>query len=415
MPSLPRKLRPGDREVCRENKNKVKYEQLVNTTETCTCGHYDKGVSLLLSGLTLTGRLESPSAGVGNLLHHVLVPVRFIRLSTNYASGLGNGKVEFRGSDSAFAWRENGKPLSKTTSSLPDRDSNLDIPVFDSLAQHEDSAFDSYATKAYPPRWRSWLTRQSCRARLPRTGRSRFTPPVMPTLATDLSRQFAGTLVSDSTEFEVKQSFYVMSDSEEDLELFLLLDSNYCLFEENTRTWIHDFNKYRSDSEFFKTSLSMRNYPDGYKDYHRMQIETFDYILEAIKEDLATHSNFRDGVSPEEKLTITISGFAPLFRVSLNLPLKLTYSLDSPSRVFVTERLLIQPEVRSTARRVTSFRPATLRASDNTHHYCWVETNPFDLTRLQSGIGRHRELSERADVPNGGGSYGTLQFVLSRA
>jgi hypothetical protein len=42
-----------------------------------------------------------------------------------------------------------------------------------------------------------------------------------------------------------------------------------------------------------------------YKDYHRMQIETFYYILEAIKDNLATQSNFRD-FSPEEKLTITI-------------------------------------------------------------------------------------------------------------
>nr|CAD7461575.1 unnamed protein product [Timema tahoe] len=65
-----------------------------------------------------------------------------------------------------------------------------------------------------------------------------------------------------------------MSDSEEDLELFLLLDSNYCLFEENTRTWTRDFNEDRSEN--------------------------------AIKEDLETHSNFRDCVSPEEKLTITI-------------------------------------------------------------------------------------------------------------
>jgi hypothetical protein len=34
-----------------------------------------------------------------------------------------------------------------------------------------------------------------------------------------------------------------MSDSEDDLELFLLLDSNYCLKQENTRMWIHGFNE----------------------------------------------------------------------------------------------------------------------------------------------------------------------------
>lgn len=97
-----------------------------------------------------------------------------------------------------------------------------------------------------------------------------------------------------------------MSDSEEDLEFFILLDSNYCLKEYNTRTWIHDFNKDRADSEFFKTSWPMRKYPDKYKDYHRMRTETFDYILEAIRDDLETQSNFRDCISPEEKLTITI-------------------------------------------------------------------------------------------------------------
>nr|CAD7440117.1 unnamed protein product [Timema bartmani] len=32
-----------------------------------------------------------------------------IRLSTNYASGLGIGKVEFRASELAFAWMESGK------------------------------------------------------------------------------------------------------------------------------------------------------------------------------------------------------------------------------------------------------------------------------------------------------------------
>jgi hypothetical protein len=50
----------------------------------------------------------------------------------------------------------------------------------------------------------------------------------------------------------------------------------------------------------------MRHYPDKYKDCHRMQIKTSDYILEAMKDDLATQSSFRDCISPEEKLTITI-------------------------------------------------------------------------------------------------------------
>nr|CAD7439064.1 unnamed protein product [Timema bartmani] len=58
------------------------------------------------------------------------------------------GKVEFRGSEPAFAWRESGKNhLGKTTPGSPDRDSNLDLPVLGSLAQHETSASTNYATE----------------------------------------------------------------------------------------------------------------------------------------------------------------------------------------------------------------------------------------------------------------------------
>nr|CAD7441901.1 unnamed protein product [Timema bartmani] len=69
--------------------------------------------------------------------HHVLLTARVIRLSTNYANGLGIGKVEYRGSEPAFAWRESGKPFRKTTPSSPDRDMNLDLPVLGSRAQHD--------------------------------------------------------------------------------------------------------------------------------------------------------------------------------------------------------------------------------------------------------------------------------------
>ncbi|CAG2056972.1 unnamed protein product, partial [Timema podura] len=69
--------------------------------------------------------------------HRVLLPVLVIRLSTNYANGLVIGKVEFRGSEPAFAWRESGKPFRKNHPSSPDRDSNLDFPVLGGLTQHD--------------------------------------------------------------------------------------------------------------------------------------------------------------------------------------------------------------------------------------------------------------------------------------
>nr|CAD7440620.1 unnamed protein product [Timema bartmani] len=80
--------------------------------------------------------------------HRVLRPVRVTRLSTNYAVRLGMGKVEFRGSEPTFAWRESRKPSRKNYLSLPDRDSNLNIPILSSRAQHETSALANYVTEA---------------------------------------------------------------------------------------------------------------------------------------------------------------------------------------------------------------------------------------------------------------------------
>nr|CAD7449207.1 unnamed protein product [Timema bartmani] len=70
-------------------------------------------------------------------MHRVFLPVRVIRLSTSYTNGLGIGKIEFRRSEPAFAWRESGKPFRKNHPSSPDRDSNLNFPVLGSLAQHD--------------------------------------------------------------------------------------------------------------------------------------------------------------------------------------------------------------------------------------------------------------------------------------
>jgi len=62
----------------------------------------------------------------------------------------------------------------------------------------------------------------------------------------------------------------------------------------------------RSRGEFLTTCVPMRNYPVKFREYHRMSIETFDYILGGIRNDITGQSNFRVCVSPEEKLTITI-------------------------------------------------------------------------------------------------------------
>ncbi|CAG2061705.1 unnamed protein product, partial [Timema podura] len=81
--------------------------------------------------------------------HRFLLPVHGIRISTNYANGLGMGKVEFRGSEPAFVWRESAKSLGENHPSSLNRDLNLNLPVLGSLAQYESSALANYATEAY--------------------------------------------------------------------------------------------------------------------------------------------------------------------------------------------------------------------------------------------------------------------------
>nr|CAD7592281.1 unnamed protein product [Timema genevievae] len=88
-------------------------------------------------------RMVSDNFKNSMLYHHALLPVQAIHLNTIYTIGLGIGKVEYRGIESAFAWKESGKPFRETTPSS--RDSNLNLPVLGSPAQHKTSALAIYA------------------------------------------------------------------------------------------------------------------------------------------------------------------------------------------------------------------------------------------------------------------------------
>nr|CAD7428768.1 unnamed protein product [Timema monikensis] len=59
------------------------------------------------------------------------------QLSTNYANGLGIGKVKLEEVNPHFRGRRVDNRLGKNTPSSPDRDSNLDLPVLSSRAQHD--------------------------------------------------------------------------------------------------------------------------------------------------------------------------------------------------------------------------------------------------------------------------------------
>nr|CAD7577480.1 unnamed protein product [Timema californicum] len=78
---------------------------------------------------------------------HILLHVQAIRLSIYHAIGLGNGKVEYGVSEPAHSGGRVENHLGKANPSSPERDSNLNQPVFGSTAQHETSALANYATE----------------------------------------------------------------------------------------------------------------------------------------------------------------------------------------------------------------------------------------------------------------------------
>nr|CAD7262709.1 unnamed protein product [Timema shepardi] len=64
-------------------------------------------------------------------------PFGFHALSTNYSNGLGIGKGELEEENPHLHGGIVENHLGKTTPSSPDRDSNLDLPVLSSRAQHD--------------------------------------------------------------------------------------------------------------------------------------------------------------------------------------------------------------------------------------------------------------------------------------
>jgi hypothetical protein len=93
--------------------------------------------------------------------------------------------------------------------------------------------------------------------------------------------------------------------SDVDWEEFLLTDSNLCVkYANRRRRWIHQLWESRTDGEYFKLCKKLREFPDKFREYYRMNMNTFDYILDSVKDDLQGYSNFRKCIEAEEKLTV---------------------------------------------------------------------------------------------------------------
>jgi hypothetical protein len=56
----------------------------------------------------------------------------------------------------------------------------------------------------------------------------------------------------------------------------------------------------------FKLCKKLREFPDKFREYYRIVITTFDYILDSVKDDLQGYSNFRKCTEAEEKPTVAL-------------------------------------------------------------------------------------------------------------
>ena len=91
-------------------------------------------------------------------------------------------------------------------------------------------------------------------------------------------------------------------------QLFML----YLMYDLNTihrDYWVHPINVERpSKGEFNTHYADLQHYEDCFFEFYRMSTSQFDYILERIAPLIRKqNTNFRESVSPEEKLVITIT------------------------------------------------------------------------------------------------------------
>ena len=95
-----------------------------------------------------------------------------------------------------------------------------------------------------------------------------------------------------------------MYASVDDWDEFLLADFNLCLKYANRRRWsVHQLWQSRTDGEYFKMWRILREFPNRVREFYRMDIKTFHYILVGVKNDLQGCYNFRNCFEAEEKLT----------------------------------------------------------------------------------------------------------------
>lgn len=71
--------------------------------------------------------------------------------------------------------------------------------------------------------------------------------------------------------------------------------------------WVREIFLKRDDlGEFHHIMTDLKNDINLFHGYLRMNKETFEYILNAVRPRLSRESNFRKTISPEERLVVTL-------------------------------------------------------------------------------------------------------------
>lgn len=95
-----------------------------------------------------------------------------------------------------------------------------------------------------------------------------------------------------------------------DESLFLLLDSSQFIRRrqrKRKREWVNDILRKRDRyGEFTHLYHDLCENENKHFEYFRMKRETFDYILAKVEGRLQKFSNFRETISPKERLALTL-------------------------------------------------------------------------------------------------------------
>lgn len=89
---------------------------------------------------------------------------------------------------------------------------------------------------------------------------------------------------------------------------FYLLENNCLKFMQlgDNRERCVKFLYERDNSKYLKRFEELARQPKNFYEHYQMTPDTYNYILEAIEDDLTKQSNFRKCISPTEKLSVTL-------------------------------------------------------------------------------------------------------------